>query len=176
MTRALQVGGPCLPAGLALALAATLGLTSCSPTTKEAVQQSGEAVRQATKEGVGAIGQAAKEKANAMGKAAKTAAMATGQAALAPAVGPVLDLLKKSEADIKAGNLGAAITAMGGFPVLWDKAAPVIQPLAGDKWGPVDSAAKAVISTFGGGTKPDAATAGSAISGLIGPLAGLLSR
>lgn len=176
MSRALQVGGRLVPAGLALALAAGLGLTGCSPSTKDAMQQTGEAVGQATKEGAGAVGQAAKEGAGAMGDAAKTAATTAGQAALTPAVSPVLDLLKTSEADLKAGKLGAAITAMGGFQSLWDKAAPVIQPLAGDKWSTIDTAAKVVISTFGGGAKPDAAAAGSAITGLMGPLSGLIGK
>ena len=165
MTRALQVGGRLLPAGLALALAAGLGLTGCSPSTKEAVQQTGEAVGQATKEGAGA-----------MGEAAKNAATTAGQAALAPAVGPVLDLLKKGEAEVKAGNLAAAITTMGGFQSLWDKAGPVIQPLAGDKWPAIDTAAKAAISTFAGGAKPDATAAGSAITGLMGPLSALMGK
>ena len=165
MTRALQVGGRLLPAGLALALAAGLGLTGCSPSTKEAVQQTGEAVGQATKEGAGA-----------MGEAAKTAATTAGQAALAPAVGPVLDLLKKGEAEVKAGNLAAAVTTMGGFQSMWEKAGPVIQPLAGDKWPAIDTAAKALISTFAGGAKPDAAAAGSAITGLMGPLSALMGK
>jgi len=165
MTRSLQVGGRLLPAGLALALAAGLGLTGCSPSTKEAVQQTGEAVGQATKEGAGA-----------MGEAAKTAATTAGQAALAPAVGPVLDLLKKGEAEVKAGNLAAAVTTMGGFQSMWEKAGPVIQPLAGDKWPAIDTAAKAAISTFAGGAKPDAAAAGSAITGLMGPLSALMGK
>ena len=165
MTRSLQVSGRLLPAGLALALAAGLGLTGCSPSTKEAVQQTGEAVGQATKEGAGA-----------MGEAAKTAATTAGQAALAPAVGPVLDLLKKGEAEVKAGNLAAAVTTMGGFQSLWEKAGPVIQPLAGDKWPAIDTAAKAAISTFAGGAKPDAAATGSAITGLMGPLSALMGK
>ena len=165
MTRALQVGGRLLPAGLALALAAGLGLTGCSPSTKEAVQQTGEAVGQATKEGAGA-----------MGEAAKNAATTAGQAALAPAVGPVLDLLKKGEAEVKAGNITAAIASMGGFKALWAKAGPMIQPLAGDKWPAIDTAAKAAISTFAGGAQPDATAAGSAITGLMGPLSALMGK
>jgi hypothetical protein len=165
MTRSLQVGARLLPAGLALALAAAFGLTGCTPSTKEAVNQTGEAVRQATKEGAGA-----------MGEAAKTAATTAGQAALAPAVGPVLDLLKKGEADVKAGNIAGAIATMGGFQAIWDKAGPVIQPLAGDKWPAIDTAAKGIISTFGGGAKPDATAAGSAITGLLGPLSALVGK
>ncbi|MFM1798639.1 MAG: hypothetical protein RLZZ117_917 [Cyanobacteriota bacterium] len=176
MTRALQAAGRLLPAGLALALAAGLGLTGCSPSTKDAMQQTGEAVGEATKEGAGAMGEAAKEGAGAMGEAAKTAATSAGQAALTPAVAPVLDLLKNSEADLKAGNLGAAITAMGGFESLWAKAGPVIQPLAGDKWAAIDGAAKTVISTFGGGAKPEAGPAGAAITGLMGPLGSLIGK
>jgi hypothetical protein len=49
----------------------------------------------------------------------------------------------------------------------------VIQPLAGDKWAAIDTAAKTAISTFGAGAKPDAAAAGSAITGLLGPLSAL---
>jgi hypothetical protein len=165
MTRSLQVGTRLLPAGLALALAAGVGLTGCSPSTKEAVNQTGEAVSQATKEGAGA-----------MGEAAKTAATTAGQAALAPAVGPVLDLLKKGESEVKAGNLAGAIGTLGGFQAMWDKAGPVIQPLAGDKWPAIDTAAKTVISTFGGGAKPDAPAAGSAITGLMGPLSALVGK
>jgi hypothetical protein len=176
MIRSLLVGGRLLPAGLALALAAGLGLTGCSPSTKEAAQQTGEAMSQATKEGAGAIGDAAKEGAGAMGDAAKTAATATGQAALAPAVGPVLDLLKKSEGEVKAGNITAAIASMGGFKALWTTAAPVIQPLAGDKWPAIDSAAQMVLNTFAPGAAPNAAAAGSALTGLMGPLGGLLGK
>jgi hypothetical protein len=92
--------------GLALATAGALSLAACgqapSDTAKQAAEQAGEA--------------------------AKDAATATGQAALAPAVQPVLDLLTKSEGDIKAGSLGGALAAMGGFKAVWDKAAPVIQP------------------------------------------------
>lgn len=146
--------------GLTLAAAGTLSLTGCS----------------ATKDAATGVGEAAKEAATATGEAAKDAATATGQAALAPAVGPVLDLLKQGEADLKGGNLAGAVTAMGGFQALWEKAAPVIQPLAGDKWAAVDTAAKTVISTFGSGAKPDAAAAGSAITGLMGPLSGLIGK
>jgi hypothetical protein len=140
--------------GLALATAGALSLAACgqapSDTAKQAAEQAGEA--------------------------AKDAATATGQAALAPAVQPVLDLLTKSEGDIKAGNLGGALAAMGGFKAVWDKAAPVIQPLAGDKWPMINTAANLVISTFDKGATPDAGAAGSAISGLIGPLSGLLGK
>jgi hypothetical protein len=165
MTRTLLVGARLLPAGLALALAAGLSLTGCAPSTKDAVQQTGEAV-----------GQAAKEGAGAMGEAAKTAATAAGQAALAPAVGPVLDLLKKSEAEVKSGNIAAAVAGMGGFKALWEKAGPVIQPLAGDKWAPIDSAAQTVLKTFEPGAAPAADAASSAITGLMGPLGGLLGK
>jgi hypothetical protein len=152
--------------GLALAAAtAALSLTACSQAPTDTAKQAAEQAGQAVKEGAAATGEAAKQ-----------AATATGQAALAPAVNPVIDLLNASQADLKAGNLGAAVTAMGGFQALWEKAAPVIQPLAGDKWGAIDTAAKAVISTFGGGAKPDAAAAGSAITGLLGPLSALAGK
>lgn len=165
MTRTHLVGARLLPAGLAFALAAGLGLTGCSPSTKEAVQKSGEAVGQATKEGAGA-----------MGEAAKTAATAAGQAALAPAVGPVLDLLKKSETEVKGGNITAAVASMGGFKALWGKAGPVIQPLAGDKWPAIDSAAQLALKTFAPGAAPEAGPAGSAITGLMGPLSALIGK
>jgi hypothetical protein len=146
-----------LPAAVALAAAGALTLTGCSPnSTKEAATQTGEQ----------------------MGDAAKDAAVATGQAAgkaaLAPAVNPVLDLLRKSEGEVKAGNVATAIATMGGFKALWTSAAPVIQPLAGDKWPLINTAANLVLSTFDKGATPDASTASSAIGGLIGPLSALL--
>ena len=148
-------------AGLALATAGALALTACSQAPSDTAKQAGEAI---------------KEGAAATGEAAKQAATSAGQAALAPAINPVIDLLTKSQGDLKAGNVGAAVAAMGGFQSLWDKASPVIQPLAGDKWAVIDTAAKTVISTFGGGAKPDAAAAGSAITGLLGPLSALAGQ
>jgi hypothetical protein len=65
---------------------------------------------------------------------------------------------------------------MGGFKALWAKAAPVIQPLAGDKWSAINGAANTVLSTFDKGATPDAAAAGSAITGLIGPLSALIGQ
>jgi hypothetical protein len=146
--------------GMALAIAGTISLTGCTQ----------------TKEAATATGEAAKEAASATGQAAKDAATGAAQTALAPAVNPVLDLLKKSEADVTAGNIPAAVAAMGGFKALWDKAAPVIQPLAGDKWPAINTAANLAISTFAKGATPNAATAGSAITGLMGPLQGLLGK
>lgn len=165
MARSLHVGGRLFSAGLALAIAGSLSLTGCSTSTKEAAQQTGESVGQAAKEGAGAVGDAA-----------KNAATATGQAALAPAITPVLDLLKKSETEVKGGNIAAAIASMGGFKALWATAAPVIQPLAGDKWPAINAAATLVLNTFAPGTTPTAANAGSALTGLIGPLAALLAK
>lgn len=138
-----------ISAGLALTAAGSLALAGCS-TTKDA--------------------------ATGVGEAAKDAATATGQAALAPAVTPVLDLLKKGESEVKAGNVGAAIATLGGFKAVWDKAAPVIRPLAGDKWPMIETPANLVLSTFGGGATPDAGTAQSAITGLIGPLSSLIGK
>jgi hypothetical protein len=108
-------------------------------------------------------------------EAATQTGEAMGQAALAPAVNPVLDVLKKGESEVKGGNLGAAVATMGGFKGVWDKAAPVIKPLAGDKWPAIETAANTLISTFGGGT-PDAATASAAITGLMGPLSALIGK
>jgi hypothetical protein len=148
--------------GLAVAatIAGSISLTGCS----------------ATKEAASGVGDAAKNAATATGEAAQTAASSTAQAALAPAVNPVLDLLNQSQTDIKGGKVSAAITAMGGFQAIWDKAAPVIQPLAGDKWPLINTAAGTVISTFASGAKPDANAAGSAITGLIGPLSALIGK
>ncbi|MEB3194404.1 MAG: hypothetical protein VKO19_04685 [Cyanobacteriota bacterium] len=174
MARSLLVGGRLLSAGLALSMAGTLALTGCSTSTQEAAKQTGEVVGQAAKDGAGAVGDAAKEGAGAVGDAAKTAANATGKAALAPAVTPVIDLLKKSEGEVKGGNLAAAVASMGGFKVLWEAAAPVIQPLAGDKWPVINTAANLVLSTFAPGATPAADKAGSALTGLIGPLSALL--
>jgi hypothetical protein len=138
-----------ISAGLALAAAGSLALTGCSAT---------------------------KDAATGVGEAAKDAATATGQAALAPAVTPVLDLLKKGESEVNAGNLGAAAATLGGFKAVWDKASPVIRPLAGDKWPAIETAANGVLSNFAGGGTPTAAAAGSALSGLIGPLSSLIGK
>ena len=93
----------------------------------------------------------------------------------APAVNPILELLNKGESQLKGGNLQASIATLGGFPALWEKAAPVIQPLAGDQWPTMDSAAKRLIKTFGSGS-PDQAESSSAITGLLGPLSGLVGK
>ena len=138
-----------ISAGLALTAAGSLALAGCSAT---------------------------KDAATGVGEAAKDAATATGQAALAPAVTPVLDLLRKGESEVNDGNVGAAVATLGGFKAVWDKAAPVIRPLAGDKWPMIETAANMVLSTFGGGGTPTAAAAGSAISGLIGPLSSLIGK
>ncbi len=140
---------PLLITAMALAVAGSLSLSACSSQK--------EAARQATE------------------KLADTAT-ATGQAALAPAVTPVIDLLRKGENEVKGGNLQAALVTMGGFKALWAKAAPVIQPLAGDKWSAINGAANTVLSTFDKGATPDAAAAGSAITGLIGPLSALIGQ
>jgi hypothetical protein len=107
--------------------------------------------------------------------AATTAATGAAQSALGPAVAPVLDLLKQGQEKVAAGDLAGAATAMGGFQGIWDKAAPVIKPLAGDKWAGIDSAAQSLNSTFGNGT-PSAADAGAAISGLMGSLSALTGK
>ena len=152
---------PVLQRSLIAAIAASaLALTGCS----------------ATKEAATGMGEAAKDAAATTGQAAKDAATATGQAALAPAVTPVLDLLKKSEGEVKAGKLAEAVAAMGGFQGLWNTAAPIIQPLAGDKWPLINTAANLVLSTFAKGATPTAANASSAITGLIGPLSALLAK
>ncbi|MFN6134555.1 MAG: hypothetical protein ACK46L_16915 [Synechococcaceae cyanobacterium] len=179
--------------GLALVAAGCLSVAGCSATkqaasdagdaaktaasaTGDAAQNAASATGDAAQTAASATGDAAKTAASGVGDAAKNMATAAGQAALAPALNPVLDLLSKGQADLKSGDVGAAITAMGGFQSLWEKAGPVIQPLAGDKWGAIDGAAKNVISTFASGAKPDAAAAGSAITGLMGPLKALAGK
>lgn len=158
-----------------VAAVSLLALTGCSG-TQEAARQAGDAVGDAAKTTVNAAGDAAKTTGGAVGDAAKNAATATGQAALAPAVTPVLDLLKKSEAEVKGGKVTEAVAAMGGFAALWKTAAPVIQPLAGDKWPAIETAANLVTSTFAKGANPNGDAAGSALTGLIGPLSGLLAK
>jgi hypothetical protein len=160
---------------IAAAALAALALTGCSG-TQEAARQAGDQVGQAAKDAATTTGQAAKDAAATTGEAAKTAATATGQAALGQAVTPVLDLLKKSEGEVKAGNLAAAIASMGGFMGLWNTAAPIIKPLAGDKWPLINTAANLVLSTFAKGATPTPATASSALTGLIGPLSALLVK
>lgn len=134
-----------MAAGLALALSTGLALSGCQQTT--------QSFKDAT----------------------TSAATTAARTALAPAVNPVLELLKKGEAEVKAGNLAAAAASMGGFQAVWEKAAPVIQPLAGAKWPVIESAANTVLKTFSGST-PDAGAASAALSGLIGPLSGLLGQ
>ncbi|EDY38973.1 hypothetical protein CPCC7001_1852 [Cyanobium sp. PCC 7001] len=93
----------------------------------------------------------------------------------APAVNPVLDLLKQGESQINGGNLQAALNTLGGFPALWQKASPVIQPLAGDKWPAIDNAAQRLIKMVDG-SDPTKAEASSAVSGLMGPLSALVGQ
>jgi hypothetical protein len=52
----------------------------------------------------------------------------------------------------------------------------VIQPLAGAKCSAINSAANTVLSTFDKGATPNAAAAGSAITGLLGPLNALIGK
>ncbi|MFO7628437.1 MAG: hypothetical protein R6W06_02765 [Prochlorococcaceae cyanobacterium] len=144
---------PLMRAGFAIAAAGALALSGCNQAE-----------------------QSVKDAATGVGDAAKTAANDAAQTALAPAVNPVLDLLKKSEGEVKGGNLAGAVATMGGFKALWDKAAPVIRPLAGDKWPAIETAANLVLTTFSTGAGPNAAAAGSAISGLIGPLSALMAK
>ena len=88
---------------------------------------------------------------------------------------PVLDLLKQGQSKVAAGDLAGAAASMGGFQALWDKAAPVIKPLAGDKWTGIETAAQSLTSTFSKGT-PTAADANAAIGGLMGPLSALAGK
>ena len=107
--------------------------------------------------------------------ATTTAATEAAQTALGPAVTPVLDLTKQGQSKVASGDLAGASAAMGGFQALWDKAEPVIKPLAGDKWAAIETAAQTLISTFGKGS-PDAGAASSALSGLISPLSNLIGK
>ena len=136
---------PLLSGGLALALAGSLALTGCDQAT-----------------------QSVKD-------AATSAATGAAQSALGPAVTPVLDLLKQSQSKVAAGDLAGAAAAMGGFQALWDKAAPVIKPLAGDKWPAIETGAKSLTSTFAKGA-PNANDASTAIQGLMGPLSALAGK
>jgi len=138
--------------GVAMAAAGALLLTGCSQTQD-----------------------AAKQAASTVGDAAQTAASGAGDAALGTAVTPVLNLLKQGDADLKGGNLAAAVTTMGGFAALWATAGPLIKPLAGDKWPAIEAAANAVSKTFANGT-PSVADAGTAIQGLLGPLSALVAK
>ncbi|QNI72073.1 hypothetical protein [Cyanobium sp. NS01] len=110
-----------------------------------------------------------------MPDAVRDAATATGQAALTPAVTPVLDLLSKGKTELNSGNLQSALATLGGFSALWQKAAPVIQPLAGDKWPMIDQGAQQLISTVDQSNPTEGETS-SAISGLMGPLSALIGK
>ena len=113
---------------------------------------------------------------NGVAESAKIAAQNASRAALAPALAPLLELLQQADAQLKAGNWTTAAASMAGFQPLWAKAAPLIQPLAGDSWSAIETAANAVIGSFAAGAKADAAAAGSAISGLIAALQALLAQ
>jgi hypothetical protein len=134
-----------ISSGFAIALAGGLVLTGCDQATQSVKQ------------------------------AATTAATGAAQTALGPAVAPVLDLLKQGQSKVASGDLAGATASMGGFQAVWDKAAPVIKPLAGDKWAGIESAAQGVTSTFAKGT-PSAADANAAIGGLMGPLSALTGK
>jgi hypothetical protein len=114
-----------------------------------------------------------KQAGDGMGEAAKQAAGDASRTALSPALAPLLDILRKGDGQIKAGDIQAAVATMGGFEGVYSKVAPLIQPLAGDKWPAIEAAAQQVISTFGGATPPTAESGGAAISGLMTLLKGL---
>jgi hypothetical protein len=135
-----------LQSSLALLAVGSLTLTACTQATDTVQQAAGEMAEGAS------------------------------NAALTAAVNPVLDLLRKGQAQVNDGNLETATVTMGGFASLWQKAAPVIQPLAGDKWPMINTAAELVQSTFSAGTTPDAANATAAISGMMGPLKALIGQ
>ena len=134
-----------LASGIALTLAGGLSLTGCDQVTKSAKD------------------------------AATSAATGAAQTALGPAVTPVLNLLKQSQSKVASGDLAGAAASMGGFAAIWEKTAPVVQPLAGDKWAAIESAAQGLNSTFSKGT-PSAADANAAISGLLSPLSALAGK
>ena len=112
---------------------------------------------------------------NQVTQSAKDAATGAAQTALGPAVTPVLDLLKQGQSKVASGDLAGAAASMGGFQAIWEKAAPVVKPLAGDKWTSIESAAQGLSGTFSKGT-PSAADANTAISGLLGPLSALAGK
>ena len=112
---------------------------------------------------------------NQVTQSAKDAATGAAQTALGPAVTPVLDLLKQGQSKVASGDLAGAAASMGGFQAVWEKAAPVVKPLAGDKWTSIESAAQGLSGTFSKGT-PSAADANTAISGLLGPLSALAGK
>jgi hypothetical protein len=149
---------------LVLAAASPLALMGCSQ-TKDAAMDAGQEV-----------GGMAEQAATGVGDAAKDVASGAAQTALAPAVNPVLDLLAKGKDEVEQGNVAGAVATMGGFDALWAKASPVIQPLAGDKWPAIEAGASQVSSVFTKGGAPDGETASAAISGLMGPLKGLIGQ
>lgn len=106
---------------------------------------------------------------------AKDVATSTAQSAIGPAVAPVLNLLKQGQAKMDSGDVAGAVTSMGGFQAIWEKASPIIKPLAGDKWTSIESAAQGLTATFSKGT-PSVEDAKSAISGLLGPLSALAGK
>lgn len=126
--------------------------------------------------GCSQIRDTARKAAGDVGDAATTAATGAAQQALGPALAPVIELLRQGSQDLKVGNLSAAVTAMGGFAAVWDKAAPVIRPLAGDRWPALESAANTVSTTLAPGATPDAAAARTAITALMAALQALAGK
>jgi hypothetical protein len=118
--------------------------------------------------------EASRQAGEGMEQAAKDAAGDATRTALRPAVSPVLDLLTRGKEQLETGDVAAALTTMGGFDAVWGKAAPVIQPLAGERWPAIDSAARQVAALFEDGRSPAAGSGAAAIGDLITPLRALI--
>ena len=95
--------------------------------------------------------------------------------ALEPAVDPVIDVLKQARSFINTGNMASTILILGNFPTLWENATAVIEPLAGDRWPPIEAAAERLITVFDGSSIPDESTARPAVEGLMTQLESLMN-
>lgn len=123
----------------------------------------------------GIISSDARDAARTVVQVAKTAADVTGNEQLQKVLTPVLNVLKTTEKEVQADNIGAATTTISKFKGLWDTAAPVVKLAAGDNYGLIDKGVKLVLNTFGGNTAPTKDNALAALTGLIGPLKALLT-
>lgn len=94
--------------------------------------------------------------------------------ALTPAVDPVIDVLKQARSFVNTDNMASTMLILSNFPTLWGEATAVIEPLAGERWPPIEAAANRLITIFDGSSIPEAATARPAIEDLMEKLQSLM--
>jgi hypothetical protein len=106
---------------------------------------------------------------------AKTAADVTGNESLKGVLEPVLKVLKTTEKQVKEDDIPAAGKTIQAFQGLWKTAQPVVKLASGSNYGLIEKGVNLLVKTFGGEVAPSKDNALTALSGLIGPLAKLLT-